>query len=741
LEGKLAVIPGAIDRRLAALFARMRRGEDIVVAAIGGSITTGYAAPDPSREGWFALAGEWWKEKAASRGAKAELRNRGLCGTDSLWANFRIDEQAKGADFVFMEFAMNDQWLDPAVRRPSYEACLRRLLSAQKPPAVLALFLNEKADRSKGQAREQEILTRYYGLPAVDFGKWQDERIGAGGGSWDDLFDGAETIHPNAAGHRAIAECLVEFLEQAWKASEREAAEQAESGRPANGRLAEALYVSDFCFTELWDSGNAQVLDSRGWSVGGDAHGEWQAHGGCPNGWRCATEGAVLELKVKGRVIGVLYSESDAYRDLEAWVDDEPPVSLPCRVEYRKGYLGWASRIVARALPEGEHVLRLRLKNDASAGSGRSACLVAAFAAGAVPEPRLEMASDSSPLKYESVSVRDPRLRYTGRFAPAAAGEPLTLCWQGSSLECEFEGRGIAFGFESRWGRNWMNADIDGLTRIFEVPEGKSIRWDSGRLGAGRHRVRLFKRSEGHFGALSLVSVELEGRLLGLPPRPPLRLEFYGDSITAGACNLDACIDQYDTLAPHDNAQSYPAVAARELGAEYVGIAVSGTGITCSWNPIILGEVCDLSQPVMGAPRGDFSKGAPGGGPPDIVLINLGQNDFGLPDSRGEPLSREFAARYVEFARRLRKLHPECWIVCTIGGMSAYRDSADLREGFLRATEELKSSDGRLSTFVFKAFTANHPRVDTHALLARELCEYLDDEVLPRIGKRRTVGL
>jgi lysophospholipase L1-like esterase len=722
--------------RLAAVFDRLRRGEDIVVVAVGGSITTGYAAPLPAAEGWFGRMGTWWREKAAESGARVELRNRGVSGTDSLWANFRITDHARGADLVFLEFAMNDQWLDPAIRRPTYEACIRRLSSMDTPPAIIALFLCEKADPAKGQAREQKALSEYYGLPSVDFGAWQEARSRSGGQGWDALFDGAETIHPNAAGHRAISDCLIEFLEAASRGAGNGslASVTPEVSSMRRALLPEPLYSSDFAFTELWDSRNARSIRSAGWTAGGDRHGEWVA-GGCPDGWRCATEGATLELAVHGRMVGVLFSESDADRDLEAWVDDLPHETLRCFVDFRKGYLGWSSRILARALNEGEHVLHVRLKDDGP--EGRSACLVAAFGAGAVPESML--APPEPPLRYQPLSVRDPLLRYTGRFARVAAGEPLTFGWQGSSLECEFEGRGIAFGLECVWGRNWLNAEVDGLTRIIELPEGKSLRWESGDLGRGRHRVKLFKRSEGVFGALLARSAELEGRLVELPPRPRLRIEFYGDSITAGACDLDAELDQYDSLAPHDNAQAYPAVASRELGAEYVGIAVSGTGITCSWNPIILSEVLDLDRPVLGAPRGDFSPGAPGGGEPDIVVINLGQNDVGFPASQGRPLSPEFGSGYVDFVRKARLLHPGSWIVCAIGGMSAWRDSAELRQAFGRAVGELKAGDGRISDFAFTAFTENHPRVDTHALLARELTEYLRSEVLPRIGKRRTV--
>ena len=90
---------------------------------------------EPPRErGWAALL-------AKSLGPQVKLVNAGVSGTDSAAAVHRVQAQVLDAepDLVITEFGVNDEWLDPAVRGSSYEALLRRLLAAKRPPAVVVL--------------------------------------------------------------------------------------------------------------------------------------------------------------------------------------------------------------------------------------------------------------------------------------------------------------------------------------------------------------------------------------------------------------------------------------------------------------------------------------------------------------------------------------------------------------------------------------------------------------------------
>ena len=99
--------------------------------------------------------------------------------------------------------------------------------------------------------------------------------------------------------------------------------------------------------------------------------------------------------------------------------------------------------------------------------------------------------------------------------------------------------------------------------------------------GNGPHTLSVFKRTEAVVGVATFLGFELSegGKLLDPPARPAHRIEFIGDSITAG---LDVVkVGTLFTLAAENNRLDYSAVAARRLGAESICITYSGSGVHC----------------------------------------------------------------------------------------------------------------------------------------------------------------
>jgi lysophospholipase L1-like esterase len=248
-------------------------------------------------------------------------------------------------------------------------------------------------------------------------------------------------------------------------------------------------------------------------------------------------------------------------------------------------------------------------------------------------------------------------------------------------------------------------------------------------LPSGRHELRVVKRTEAAMAEVRLYGLRLaeDGQLLAPPPARRLRLEFYGDSITAGACNGDMGTDQYDDLSTHDGTRAYGALAAQRLDADYVGIAVSGIGITRTWGDLLMPQIWDRVAPHLDAPRAPLDARAP-----DVVLVNLGQNDHGLPASRGEPFPDDFAARYLAFVRQLRHRYPQARVVLLIGGMTAWKEEPRLQPAIQAAARQLRAEgDRHVWTYTFDAFSFAHPRLDTHRQMADELVAFLTAQVLP----------
>jgi lysophospholipase L1-like esterase len=702
---------GQAEARLQAVMKRLEAGEPITLATLGGSITTGYAAQPPREKGWAALL-------AKSLGPKVRLVNAGVSGTDSAAGVQRLQSQVldKSPDLVIVEFGVNDQWLDPGVRGSSYEALLRKLLAAKKPPAVVVLGLTQQGNQARDAVEIQLKLAAHYGLTALDFGRWMQARVETGQDRWASLYD--EPVHPNGMGHQRIALALAEALRAAARTPAGPAAPLPE---PLHGRAHE--------FTRLLTGDTLKPYQVRGFERGGEIHPEWT---GQKPGWVTKADDAEARFLVYGSEVAVFHAESALYRNLEARVDDGPWVTLQGHVADRKGYLGWHYTVVGRDLEPTAHLLQVRVKRDEWAGSGRPASLLAIMSAGLYPKELRpnDFVRESPTNRAGLIPANDPQLRWIGRIGPGPLPSSKLMAWSGSELRARFTGRELSLEFSStHWGTSHFTVEIDGRVRPLAVPGKGASTWRLREpLADGEHTLRLVKRTEGSMAEAAFHGLRLAegGRLLDPPPARPLKLAFYGDSITAGACNGDVADDQYDDLYPHDGTRAYGAVTAARLGADYVGIAISGIGITATWHDLLMPDVWNRY-----APRKDAAVAPADAHAPDVVLLNLGQNDHGFPASKGQPIAADFGPRYLAFARQLRSRYPQARIVLLMGGMSAPREQPAIPHAVLGAVQTLRGEgDAKVWSYRFEAFAWAHPRIDVHAQMADELTRFLKDEVL-----------
>jgi lysophospholipase L1-like esterase len=324
------------------------------------------------------------------------------------------------------------------------------------------------------------------------------------------------------------------------------------------------------------------------------------------------------------------------------------------------------------------------------------------------------------------IPAADARFRYEGRFHFSDSNAPV-IVWQASRISLDFKGDTLGLLFDDAKGQCFFNAQVDGSNTVVEVREGKPVTPATlAGFGTGRHHLVLFKRSEADAGTVHFRGVGLTGDAKAWAPPPPayrLRMEFFGDSITVGACNEDGDTDQWDNRRTHNAALSFAALTAAALSADYRNIAVSGMGIATGWVTPKAGEVWDKIYPNPASPRADLTQWVP-----QVVFVNFGENDDSYPRAHGQPFPEGYTDGYIALVRAIRAAYPSAHIVLLRGGMYGGAQSEPLRQAWESAVTQLEAADPAVSHFIFTHWTQNHPRVADDRAMADELIAWLKQQ-------------
>lgn len=285
------------------------------------------------------------------------------------------------------------------------------------------------------------------------------------------------------------------------------------------------------------------------------------------------------------------------------------------------------------------------------------------------------------PEGLQFISPTSQQLQYAGRIDFSNKLSP-TFIFSYSSVHTLFTGttvKVIVQNHHQYWG-NYLGYIIDGqqgkiLLPNVNMPTCITL---ADNLEDKEHSLILFKRMDAcHYFTFHGLILSKHG-MVNMPPAKPLRkMEFYGDSVTAG--EVSEAVDYIEKEDPEHNGEysnswySYATITARKLNAQIHNIAQGGIALldNTGWfhEPHYIGmetayNKLSYNTNISPYTTWDFDLYTP-----HVVVVAIGQNDSHPLDYMKEDYhskrSHHWRSSYRIFIEKLREHYPDATIILT----------------------------------------------------------------------------
>ncbi|HSY61164.1 MAG TPA: GDSL-type esterase/lipase family protein [Cytophaga sp.] len=271
-------------------------------------------------------------------------------------------------------------------------------------------------------------------------------------------------------------------------------------------------------------------------------------------------------------------------------------------------------------------------------------------------------------------------------------------------------------------------------------------------ISASEHKgayITLVKATEPFVGEIKFYGLDLkEAPSQAFDVAHSFSIQFIGNSITCGYGNMVSIkappagnpLTGFHT--ENENAyESYAMQAVRNLNAVPMLVCFSGKGMYRNFDSDTVETIPKIYDRIhlqdKNSTTWDHTKQIP-----DIIVINLGTNDY-YGESQNKPLNDSvFVQTYIQFVERLLGYYPEAKIVCVNGPM--LRDEwpegkkcwSRLQASIQKVEQHFKSKGNtNIYTFFFTPQSAPygedyHPSLATHTKMAQELTTFIQTVVV-----------
>ena len=349
-----------------------------------------------------------------------------------------------------------------------------------------------------------------------------------------------------------------------------------------------------------------------------------------------------------------------------------------------------------------------------------------------------------------------PQTRFLGRVVPDSSGHAL-LSWPGASVQVSTHAATLSVNLSlvasiTNAQAGAVQFIIDGVlqpTRTQLDPTQST--YDVPGLDGNAHVVTIVKATEAADGDIEFGG--FNGTLDANGPTPPAHaIEFIGDSITVGfdiegpAGNPNACPGDNYPYASDPNltntSKNYAFLTAQTFGADYSMIAYSGRGVYQNRDGTLNGTAEPTVPglwPLANCNMPGTNWSFPASSTPDLVVVNLGTNDFANSDTSTTtgslPDETAFVSAYSTFLQAVNSKYPNAAILVTIGPMLSDNQTVGGKPQLTTAEAYIQQAvtASGLKNIAFFAYTANsgqwtcdyHPDIAEAQIMSQQLTAFI----------------
>ncbi|MBB6459045.1 GDSL-type esterase/lipase family protein [Flammeovirga kamogawensis] len=327
-----------------------------------------------------------------------------------------------------------------------------------------------------------------------------------------------------------------------------------------------------------------------------------------------------------------------------------------------------------------------------------------------------------------NVTPSNNYIQYSGRMTMKTPDAPV-FSLPSTSIKINFNGTEVEGTFSNTLGNSFLYIIVDGNAdpynrEIIKVTAKNQVFTLANNLSAGNHTLEIVKVNE-YDTKVTFKGFTIKNGTGLLPPsaRPSLKIEYYGDSNAAGWSAWDVRDEGYARLS--GGYYTYPAMTARMLNAEVSNFSAGGHGVTDAVRKLDLKDHYDKIHITGGNQRvnkWDFENNY-WGFTPDVVVINLGANDYysGVTEA-------VMRSSWNELVTTLRTHYPNAHIVMANSKGWAFGEPADYVGDFV--AERIANGDTNMSFVKFPWYWSDyHTVVNEHAGFANILAAHIANEL------------